>query len=75
MWSNPIAYTTAAVPPSSPTQLTVVAATQGSATLSWSLPEDSGGGRVSVYEVSLLCEWKAPRGRLSSEEGLWAELN
>ena len=54
MWSLPTISTTAAVPPSSPTQLTVVSATRSSATLSWSVPEDSGGGRVSIYEVKFL---------------------
>ena len=52
MWSLPTVSTTAAVPPSSPTQLAVVgAAAQNSATLSWQLPSDCGGGRVAVYEV------------------------
>ncbi len=53
MWSSLTTTTTAAVPPSSPVGLAIVEAKQTLATLRWREPEDSGGGRVAVYEVAL----------------------
>lgn len=48
-----VAVTTAATPPTEPLTLTIVAATGGSLSLSWSPPLDAGGLPLEEYEVWL----------------------